>query len=92
MRIPPDIYPTSIFGRSVRNHEGWTHGGKQSTLIAVLSACGQDCTDDFDEAHSALAQRQLAAFQVGVLDRPNTGRRRARLRTWEQLQADGVAP
>ena len=76
----------------VRNHEGWTHGGKQSTLLAILSACGQDCTHDFDDVHSPHAHRQLAAFQIGVLDTPNTGCRYARLRTWEQLQAEGVAP
>jgi cytochrome b involved in lipid metabolism len=65
--------------------------GKVSTLIAILSAMGQDCTDDFNEVHSQAAKRMLPSFQVGVLDHPNrAGKRRTTFRTWEQLEAAGV--
>eukprot|EP00322_Chrysochromulina_rotalis_P030972 CAMPEP_0115851326 /NCGR_PEP_ID=MMETSP0287-20121206/12424_1 /TAXON_ID=412157 /ORGANISM="Chrysochromulina rotalis, Strain UIO044" /LENGTH=121 /DNA_ID=CAMNT_0003305355 /DNA_START=6 /DNA_END=371 /DNA_ORIENTATION=+ len=74
----------------VLNHEGWQHGCKVSTLLAILSAMGKDCTDDFDEVHSDNAQKQMPGFQVGVLDRPNRGVRRIEYRSWEQLETDGV--
>lgn len=74
----------------VANHEGWIGSGKISTLLAILSAMGTDCTDDFNETHDARGFRELAAFQVGVLDTPNTGRRRVTFRSWEQLVAAGV--
>ncbi|KAL1519297.1 hypothetical protein AB1Y20_022824 [Prymnesium parvum] len=71
------------------NHGGWTLGSKQTTLIALLSAMGQDCTDDFVEVHSEAALKMMPSMQVGVLDKPNTARRRVRYRTWEELQAAG---
>jgi|EP00966_Prymnesium_polylepis_P014478 cytochrome b involved in lipid metabolism len=74
----------------VVNHEGWTEGGKQSTLLAILCAMGQDCTDDFTEVHSDAAMRMLPPFQIGVLDKPNTSSRRMRFRTWEQLEEAGA--
>ena len=74
----------------VRNHEGWEHGCKVSTLLAVLSAMGKDCTEDFDEVHSEHAKKQLRAFQIGVLDKPSRGVRRVRFRSWEELEAAGV--
>ena len=76
-----------------QNHEGWTNGSKQSTLIAVLSSMGCDCTLDFDEAsHSKHAMAQLAAVKIGVLDTPNVNRGRIRYRSWEELVASGVVP
>jgi hypothetical protein len=73
----------------VRNHEGWIGSGKVSTLLAILSAMGTDCTDDFNETHDANGFRELNAFQNGVLDRPNTTRERIKYYTWEQLVASG---
>lgn len=76
----------------VVNHEGWTNGSKQTTLIAILSAMGCDCTEDFDEVHSEHAKMQLAAFRIGVLTAPNSGKRTVRYRTWEDLLVSGVVP
>ena len=77
----------------VANHEGWKHGGKQSTLLAVLSAMGTDCTLDFDEAgHSPTALAQLRAVRIGTLDQPNAERQYIRMRTWDELVAMGVVP
>lgn len=74
----------------VQQHEGWHQGGKQSTLITILSAMGTDCTDDFLEVHSAKAMMMLRAFQIGVLDKPNTGCKRVTFRTFEELEAMGA--
>ena len=75
----------------VANHEGWTNGSKQSTLIAVLSSMGCDCTLDFDEAgHSSHALAQLSAVRIGVLHPPNLDRQPIRYRTWEELVSLGV--
>ena len=76
----------------VRQHEGWTNGSKQSTLLAILSAMGQDCTDDFDEVHSDRARAQLGAFQIGVLQTANRARRGLRYRSWDELVSAGVVP
>ena len=74
----------------VRNHEAWIgSSGKISTLLAILSAMGTDCTDDFNETHDANGFRELNAFQIGVLDQPNTTRQRIKYYTWEQLVASG---
>ena len=75
----------------VANHEGWQASGKVSTLLAILSAMGTDCTDDFVEVHDARGMRELAAYQIGVLDRPNKSEdRRVRFKTWEELQLSGA--
>jgi hypothetical protein len=76
----------------VLNHEGWTNGAKQSTLLAILSAMGQDCTEDFDEVHSDRAKAQLASFKVGTLQSPNLGCRAATYKTWDQLVEAGKVP
>ena len=77
----------------VANHEGWTNGSKQSTLLAVLSSMGTDCTLDFDEAgHSAHAMAQLRAVRIGRLDPPNGNRGYIRYKTWEELVASGAVP
>lgn len=76
----------------VVSHEGWQNGGKQSTLLAVLSAMGQDCTEDFDDVHSAQAHAQLAAYQIGILAQPNAGKRTIRYKSWEQLVEEGLVP
>ena len=73
----------------VRNHEGWIGSGKISTLLAILSAMGTDCTEDFHDTHDANGFRELSAFQNGVLDRPNTNRKKISYYTWEQLVASG---
>ena len=73
----------------VRNHEGWVATGKVSTLLAILSAMGTDCTEDFNETHDAHGFRELNAFQIGVLDQPNTTRSRIKYYTWEQMVASG---
>ena len=74
----------------MRNHDGWRNGSKQTTLLAILSAMGTDCTLDFDEVHSNAAKAQLAAFKVGVLDCPNLERAYIRYRTWQELEQAGV--
>ena len=74
----------------VKNHEGWISSGKISTLLAILSAMGTDCTADFNETHDAKGRSELAAFQIGVLDTPNAGSKRVRFRTWEDLVASGA--
>ena len=48
----------------VRNHEGWIGSGKISTLLAILSAMGTDCTDDFAALHSAKANRPTASRTI----------------------------
>lgn len=73
----------------VRNHDGWVNSGKISTLLAILSAMGSDCTDDFNETHDARGFAELKAFQIGRLDRPNLGKRRVGFRSWEELVASG---
>lgn len=85
--VPAQVYDMTAH---VLNHEGWTASGKISTLLAILGAMGQDCTDDFEEVHSTTAWAILAAFQIGVLDKPNTGERRAQIRSWEELQRAGL--
>ena len=75
------------------NHEGWTLGAKQSTLLAVLSAMGCDCTLDFDAAgHSRHAMAQLTAVRIGVLSPKNSDRQWIRYRSWDELIASGVVP
>ena len=37
----------------VQNHEGWIGSGKVSTLIALLSAMGKDCTEDVLMSHDS---------------------------------------
>ena len=79
----------------VRNHEGWIGSGKISTLLAILSAMGTDCTEDFHDTHDTNGFRELSAFQNGVLDRPNTtGRRSATTRgsSWWRRDASATAP
>eukprot|EP00965_Chrysotila_dentata_P227151 6195818-Pleurochrysis_carterae.AAC.2 len=71
------------------NHEGWVNVGKVSTLLALLSSMGQDCSEDFAEVHSPHAWQMLKAFQIGVLAQPNTGCRRVRFRSWDELQEMG---
>ena len=44
----------------VRNHEGWENSGKVSTLLAVLSAMGQDATEDFVEVRRGCARSAYA--------------------------------
>ena len=73
----------------VQNHEGWIGSGKVSTLIALLSAMGTDCTEDVLMSHDSHAMRQIDSFQIGVLDKPNTGSRLVPFMTWEQLEAAG---
>ena len=73
----------------LRNHEGWLGSGKVSTLLALLAAMGTDCTDDFNESHGPTAIKQMPAFQVGVLNRPNGGSKRVRFLTWEQIKESG---
>ena len=75
-----------------KSHEGWVNGSKQSTLLAILSAMGSDCTLDFDEVHSAHAQQQLRHFQIGVLDQPSSGSGRVMFRSWADLKATGAVP
>ena len=48
----------------VQNHEGWIGSGKISTLLAILSCMGTDCTADFNETHDSRGFKELAAFQV----------------------------
>ena len=74
----------------IENHEGWSNGSKQTTLLAILSAMGEDCTDDFEEVHSPAAWKQLLAFRIGTLAQPNRGRRRVTFRTWDELKSMGV--
>ncbi len=81
----------------VLHHPGWNPSGgagQVSTLIAILGACGHDCSDDFNEVHSPAAWKQMPAFKVGVLDPPNPapkGTRRAAFKSWDQLVAEGIA-
>ena len=82
----PSLPSTRATRSQVLNHEGWRNGSKQTTLVAILGAAGSDCTDDMLEVHSEVALRQLAGFQIGVLDAPNPCRpRRARFKTWDEL-------
>jgi cytochrome b involved in lipid metabolism len=48
----------------VRNHEGWIGSGKISTLLAILSCMGTDCTEDFNATHDSRGFKELHAFQV----------------------------
>ena len=76
--------------KHVETHEGWIGSGKVSTLIAILSAMGTDCTEDILESHDYHAMRQIDLFQVGVLDQPNTSSdRRAQFLLWEELEEAG---
>ena len=76
--------------KHVETHEGWIGSGKVSTLIAILSAMGTDCTEDILESHDYHAMRQIDLFQIGVLDQPNTGSdRRAQFLLWEELEEAG---
>ena len=75
--------------KHLATHEGWTGGGKVSTLIALLCAMGTDCTEDVLDSHDTHAMRQIELFQIGVLDKPNTGCQRMQFLTWEQIEAAG---
>ncbi|EOD08825.1 hypothetical protein EMIHUDRAFT_438232 [Emiliania huxleyi CCMP1516] len=72
----------------VQHHEGWVGSGKVSTLLALLSAMGTDCSIDFNSTHDARGFRELHAYQVGILDRPHKPTP-VRYFTWEQLSASG---
>ena len=50
----------------VKNHEGWIGSGKISTLLAILSCMGTDCTDDFNATHDSRGFRELHSFQVCI--------------------------
>ena len=76
----------------VQNHEGWLNGSKQTTLLAILSAMGQDCTEDFTDVHSSRAWAQLRAFQIGLLHPPNRSRRRMMFYSWDQLVQEQRVP
>ena len=43
----------------VQHHEGWVGSGKVSTLLALLSAMGTDCSLDFNSTHDARGFREL---------------------------------
>ena len=73
--------------KHVETHEGWVGSGKVSTLVAVLCAMGLDCTDDVIEVHDGHAMRQIDHYQIGVLDKPNTGSKRVPFLLWEELEA-----
>lgn len=46
--------------KHVQTHEGWIGSGKVSTLVALLSAMGTDCTDDVLDSHDGqYAPRRL---------------------------------
>ena len=75
--------------KHVQNHEGWIGGGKVSTLIALLCSMGIDCTEDVLMSHDSHAMRQIASFQIGVLDQPNEGSRLVNFMTWDQLEDAG---
>ena len=72
--------------KHMETHEGWNGSGKVSTLVALLSAMGTDCTDDVLESHDRHAMRQISMFQIGVLDEPNGGSKLVRFLTWEQIE------
>ena len=48
----------------VQHHEGWVGSGKVSTLLALLSAMGTDCSLDFNSTHDARGFRELHASSL----------------------------
>jgi cytochrome b involved in lipid metabolism len=90
-----DVYDITEF---VRTHWGWNSAGKNSTIIAIMSALGSDCTTDFEEVHHGLAmwptiKAQLDGFYIGKVKPPYKGDGgRVPYHTWDELVAMGRIP
>mmetsp|Transcript_25061 Transcript_25061/g.50915 ORF Transcript_25061/g.50915 Transcript_25061/m.50915 type:complete len:218 (+) Transcript_25061:129-782(+) len=93
--VDEDVYNITDF---VRTHWGWNSAGKNSTIIAIMSALGGDCTRDFMEQHQELAvwptiKAQLEGFRIGKTLVPKEAKGlRVQYRTWDQLVEDGRIP
>jgi len=55
-----EVYNITDF---VRTHWGWNSAGKNSTIIAIMSSLGGDCTIDFEEV-SNLARQKFTVAQI----------------------------
>ena len=90
-----DVYDITDF---VRTHWGWNSAGKNSTIIAIMSALGSDCTADFEDVHHGLAmwptiKAQLEGFYIGRVRPPYQGDgARVPYYTWDQLVSMGRIP
>ena len=90
-----EVYNITEF---VRTHWGWNSAGKNSTIIAIMSALGRDCTTDFEEVHHGLAmwptiKAQLDGFYIGRVKPPYKGDGgRVPYHTWDELVAMGRIP
>ena len=90
-----DVYDITPF---VRTHWGWNAAGKNSTIVAIMSALGGDCTADFEEVHHGLAmwhtiKAQLDGFYIGKVKPPYKGDGgRVQYHTWGELVAMGRIP
>eukprot|EP00961_Rhodomonas_salina_P116603 1569529-Rhodomonas_salina.1 len=90
-----DVYDITDF---IRTHWGWNSAGKNSTIIAIMSALGSDCTRDFMEQHKTLAmwptiQAQLEGFWIGKTIVPEDAQNlRVQYQTWDQLVEIGRIP
>jgi cytochrome b involved in lipid metabolism len=93
--VEGDVYDITEF---IRTHWGWNSAGKNSTIIAIMSALGSDCTRDFLEVHRELAmwpaiQEKLESFRIGKTVVPEADQGvRVQYRTWEQLVEMGRIP
>lgn len=86
----------------VATHWGWSSAGKNSTIIAIMSSLGGDCTKDFRDVHVELSdyekiKAQLSTFKIGNLaegevDVHHPGGE-VTYKTWDQLVEMGrVSP
>jgi hypothetical protein len=50
------------------NHPGWECACGISTVLAIMRVLGTDCSEEFDEVHTAEGgKKQLLSFCIGTL-------------------------
>lgn len=58
----------------INNHPGWECACGISTVLAIMRVLGTDCSEEFDEVHTAEGgKKQLPGFCIGSLRTDENG-------------------
>ncbi|EIE24572.1 cytochrome b5 [Coccomyxa subellipsoidea C-169] len=58
----------------IMNHPGWECACGISTVLAIMRVLGTDCSEEFDEVHTAGGgKKQLPGFCIGSLKKDDNG-------------------
>jgi len=96
--VDGEVYDITPF---VATHWGWSSAGKNSTIIAIMSALGGDCSRDFLDVHKGLADWkkilvQLKGFKIGRLAEGEVDEQHPQgevtYKTWDELIEMGRMP